>query len=146
MRSNDFIWGASAVNIFNYTLMQEYFASILNLEVGTYYHIANNFHYYEGKHQKLVEMLSECNDVIDESFKYDVSFKNLAEFDDLIKALGEWEQGMRENKSSDLIDFSDDFLNDWAKVLYLKITHNAVEFTNPILNRLAHQYLKTKKK
>lgn len=37
MRSNDFMWGASAVNLFNFTFIQEYFAQILNLEMGEYY-------------------------------------------------------------------------------------------------------------
>lgn len=37
MRSNDIIWGASAVNIFNYTFMQEYMATILGLGVGNYF-------------------------------------------------------------------------------------------------------------
>ena len=30
MRSNDILWGASAVNIFNFTLIQEYFAKLFN--------------------------------------------------------------------------------------------------------------------
>lgn len=37
MRSNDIIGGASAVNIFNYTFMQEYMATILGLGVGNYF-------------------------------------------------------------------------------------------------------------
>ena len=49
MRSNDMLWGASAVNIFNFTFMQEYFAAMLNMEIGSYFHIANNFHFYEDK-------------------------------------------------------------------------------------------------
>ena len=58
MRSNDMIWGASAVNIFNYTFMQEYMAAILGLEVGNYYHFADNFHYYD-RHKEMVEQLSK---------------------------------------------------------------------------------------
>lgn len=47
IRSNDILFGFSAVNVTNFTLMQEYVANILGLPVGTYYHIANNFHVYE---------------------------------------------------------------------------------------------------
>src|SRR5699024_613430 len=58
MRSNDFMWGASAVNIFNFTFILEYFAQILNLEIGDYYHIANNFHYYK-EHEKDLLTISQ---------------------------------------------------------------------------------------
>ena len=65
MRSNDLIWGASAVNIFNYTFMQEYVSAILGLEVGNYYHIADNLHFYE-RHTELVKKLSELKEWNDE--------------------------------------------------------------------------------
>jgi thymidylate synthase len=141
MRSNDFIWGASAVNIFNYTFIQEYFAKMLNLEVGVYYHIANNFHYYEENHQVLVEQLAECKDVKDESYGYKTSFSGLDGFDSLIKELGKWENEIRNKKTKVLLDFKDDFINDWAKVLYLKNFNTKVDFVNPILNQLADTYL-----
>ena len=65
MRSNDILWGASAVNIFNFTLMQEYFAKILNLEVGDYYHVVNSFHYYDEYKNKITALanLNEFNDI-----------------------------------------------------------------------------------
>jgi thymidylate synthase len=47
MRSNDLLWGFSAVNNFNFTFMQEYVSRILNIPIGKYYHIAHNFHIYE---------------------------------------------------------------------------------------------------
>ncbi len=47
MRSNDILWGFSAVNVFNFTLMQEYFASMIGIPLGRYYHKADNFHVYE---------------------------------------------------------------------------------------------------
>lgn len=58
MRSNDFIWGAQAVNIPNFTLMQQYVAKILNVPMGSYYHIVDNFHFYESS-KELVETLAE---------------------------------------------------------------------------------------
>ena len=79
MRSNDMIWGASAVNIFNYTFMQEYMAAILGLKVGDYYHFADNFHYYD-RHKKMVEQLSKVKEVVDEPYIYDKTFRNLEDF------------------------------------------------------------------
>ena len=59
MRSNDIIWGASAVNVFNYTFMQEYMAAILGLEVGEYFHFADNFHYYD-RHKESGSLGKPC--------------------------------------------------------------------------------------
>ena len=58
MRSNDFIWGAQAVNIPNFTLMQQYVAKILNVPMGSYFHVVDNFHFYENS-RELVETLAE---------------------------------------------------------------------------------------
>lgn len=58
MRSNDFIWGAQAVNIPNFTLMQQYVAKILNVPMGSYFHVVDNFHFYESS-RELVETLAE---------------------------------------------------------------------------------------
>jgi thymidylate synthase len=141
MRSNDFIWGASAVNIFNYTYIQEYFAHILGLEVGVYYHVANNFHYYEATHQDLVEQLAQSQVESDESYKYATTFKCLDDFDKMIRSLGMWEDDLRNERTSELIDLNDDFMNDWAKVFYLKNLGINAGFLNPILNKLAERFL-----
>jgi len=136
MRSNDFIWGASAVNMFNYMFMQEYFASMLGLEVGEYYHIANNFHYYDTRHHNLVEKLALIENVSDDFFCYDKKFRSLDDFDMLLKKLGQWEQGLRTDLINELEDFEDDFFNDWAKVLFQKVKKQSVDFVNPILTKL----------
>ena len=136
MRSNDFVWGASAVNMFNYMFMQEYLASMLDLEVGEYYHIANNFHYYD-YHKELVEKLASIEHVTDASFCYNKKFHSLEDFDRQLKELGNWEQNLRNGQTEELYNFSDDFFNDWAKVLYFKVKSQTVEFSNPILNRLS---------
>ena len=96
MRSNDLIWGASAVNIFNYTFMQEYFSQMLGLEVGEYFHIANNLHYYD-YHKSLIEELASLQNVKDDSFCYEKNFHSLEDFDRQIKKLIEWEDNLRTN-------------------------------------------------
>lgn len=143
MRSNDFFWGASAVNIFNFTFIQEYFAKILGLEVGNYYHIVNNLHYYE-EFQKKIENIAEVADYKDEFFSYNKSFGSLKEFDANLAKLEYFEDDLRKNKVNEFVDFEDDFFNDWAKVLIaFHYPNKTVEFENPILNELSsYSYLK----
>lgn len=141
MRSNDFIWGASAVNMFNYMFMQEYFAHILGLEVGEYYHIANSFHYYDSRHRDLVEELASIEHVQDDFFCYNKKFHTLEEFDSQLQKLGKFESGLRSGQINEICHFDDDFFNDWAKVFYSKIKKQSMEFVNPILNKLSSQSL-----
>lgn len=135
MRSNDILWGASAVNIFNFTFMQEYFARILNLEVGDYYHIANNFHFYEDKRIH-IESIAKVKTCTDESFKYNYSFSTLKDFDKLLLKLNQEEFKLRNNSIPEVMDFEDDFFNDWYKIIYRYHTKTKVDFANPILNSL----------
>ena len=139
MRSNDFMWGASAVNIFNFTFIQEYFAKLLNLEIGSYYHIANNFHYYEN-HKKQILEISRVDETEDDGFAYSKSFSSLLEFDEQVKKLKNAEEKLRINELDKLIDFEDDFFNDWFKTFYAYNTRNHTEFTNPTLNKLFNKY------
>jgi thymidylate synthase len=136
MRSNDFFWGASAVNIFNFTFIQEYFANILGLEVGCYYHIVNNLHYYKD-FQKKIEILANLEECKDEHFVYQKTFSNLAEFDTKISKLEKFENELRKSGGKKLINFDDDFFDDWAKVLFAFHTkEKSINFANPILSQL----------
>ncbi|MCF2221565.1 thymidylate synthase [Chryseobacterium sp. PS-8] len=136
MRSNDFIWGASGVNIFNFTFIQEYFAQILNLPIGEYYHIVNNFHYYEQFKQQ-IEELASIDDIHDECYHYQKGFNNLDEFYTRIKLLEKMEHELRVGMHVKLIDFDDDFFNDWAKVIYSFYNKSInLNFSNPQLNSL----------
>lgn len=138
MRSNDILWGASAVNIFNFTFMQEYFAKMLNLEVGEYYHIANNFHFYEDK-GPIIESLAKVKHVKDVSFNYQCSFSSLGEFDRLLGILGEEESKIRNDKRGVSVEFGDDFFDDWYKILKYFYTKEHAEFVNPVLNNLLNK-------
>lgn len=133
MRSNDLIWGASAVNIFNFTFMQEYFAAILGLELGSYYHIVNNMHFYESK-RKIVEEIAATQNICDSHFEYAKTFNSLESFDLLLKELSEEEHKMwLESNNYKHHVFNDDFFQDWYNILYFKITHNKVDFVNKTL-------------
>lgn len=148
MRSNDIIWGASAVNIFNYTFMQEYMAAILGLEIGNYFHFVNNFHYYENyksnyNYESMINELAKLtiSEEYDEPYIYDKTFKNLEEFDNLIKILSFEEEKIRLGKEYSYYKFSDPFFCDWYNVLYLhkKNKKEELTFLHPSLNKL---YLK----
>lgn len=145
MRSNDLVWGATGVNIFNFTFIQEYFAQILNLKVGAYYHMVNNLHYYEN-FQNSLKKWADLDTPTDEGHEYKKTFKNLAEFDEKIKSLEEYEKQLREDRKNTLVDFGDDFFNDWAKVLYLfHCPNEKIKFVNPILQTVARKKLSDKR-
>jgi hypothetical protein len=47
MRSNDVFWGCTGVNVPNFCLLLMLVAAATGLEVGEYYHTADNMHIYE---------------------------------------------------------------------------------------------------
>lgn len=137
MRSNDMLWGASAVNIFNFTFMQEYFAALLGMEIGNYYHIANNFHYYDDK-RDVLECIADVTDYIDIPYEYHKNFQSLDDFDSQVRRLSCEERQMRlPNYIYKPEFFEDDFFRDWYSVLLHKNNKNIdVDFKNPTLKNL----------
>ena len=45
-RSNDAIWGLLGANYVHFSILQEYMAARLGVEVGQYHHFTNNLHFY----------------------------------------------------------------------------------------------------
>lgn len=136
MRSNDFIWGASAVNIFNYTFMQEYVSHMLNMEIGNYYHIANNFHFYE-RHIGLLKQLANLKNVNDDNYYiYEKSVNSLEDFDANINLLSINETKFRSKDFSNANVFESDFFNDWSNIFKKVNGNQSVVFKNPVLNLL----------
>lgn len=45
-RSNDAIWGAYGANAVQFSVLQEYIANMVDVNVGTYCQVSNNFHAY----------------------------------------------------------------------------------------------------
>ena len=45
-RSNDMIWGAYGANVVHMSVLQEYIAAALGVEMGTYYQVSDSFHIY----------------------------------------------------------------------------------------------------
>lgn len=52
-RSNDIVWGAYGANAVHFSVLQEYVATLIGVEVGVYYQVSNNFHVYEDIWQKV---------------------------------------------------------------------------------------------
>ena len=118
MRSNDLIWGASAVNVFNYTFMQEYVAAILGMELGNYFHIADNLHYYD-RHYEVVHALATITEWDEAPLSLEKGFNSLQEFDSLVTKLSTEEQAMRLNiEKYKECEFDDEFFQHWYEVLY----------------------------
>lgn len=139
------VWGFSAVNVFNFTLMQEYIAAMVGVPVGSYFHKADNLHVYQ-EFLPLVEQVAKKEIGTFPSgtnFTYTPTYKSLKEFDYLIKQLSSFESMCREgvvskNELRGALDsmFQDELFSDWAKVIFRYWTKETVEFKNPLLNEL----------
>lgn len=46
-RSNDMIWGMLGANVVHFSMLQEYMAACIDVEVGMYHQITNNLHAYQ---------------------------------------------------------------------------------------------------
>lgn len=53
-RSNDAIWGAHGSNAVHFSILQEYLAQRIGLEMGTLYQLSNNYHAYTGMFEKII--------------------------------------------------------------------------------------------
>ncbi len=59
-RSNDMIWGTYGANVVQFSMIQEYVAAHLNIDIGKYYQVSNSFHVYlDGPGGKLWDKLNE---------------------------------------------------------------------------------------
>lgn len=138
MRSNDLLWGFSAVNVFNFTMMQEYVAWMTGLPVGKYFHIADNLHIYEDYIGKLKRILSYEESYINETeAKLEsllvtgaIKTRSVDVFDSYIALIRKVEDNLYKAKSGDDEEYLNaasaamhtlikcpDFFSDWAVVL-----------------------------
>jgi len=54
-RSNDIIWGAYGANAVHMSMLQEYMATAIGVDIGTYYQISDNYHAYGEIYEKTLE-------------------------------------------------------------------------------------------
>lgn len=71
MRSNDIYLGLP-YDIFAFTMIQEYVASMLNVELGSYYHHVSSLHYYTKDEKKIERII--CNGSNNTQRSYDLSY------------------------------------------------------------------------
>ena len=57
-RSNDMIWGAYGANAVHMSVLQEYVAASLSVEMGPYYQVSDSFHVYQNKEWDKVKHLT----------------------------------------------------------------------------------------
>ena len=137
IRSNDIVWGFSAVNVFNFTLMQEYVAMMVGVPVGQYFHYADNLHVYED-FVPLVEQMAKENiqDYPSGHFYYNQDIHDLTKFDEEVFTLSNFESLLRKGELSVVVQESDLF-KDWATVIERKWNRSCDrKFINPLLNKL----------
>ena len=56
-RSNDLIWGAYGANVVHFSMVHEYVAAMVGMELGIYYQVSNNAHVYRDVWDPLSEKL-----------------------------------------------------------------------------------------
>jgi thymidylate synthase len=101
-RSNDLIFGLCGANAVHMSMLQEYMATRIGVEVGSWYHLANNLHVYD-MHYHLLNVSS-----LAPSVKYPAQMPLVRDwwvFDDEVKAFCEGDMG----------PFSEPFLQSVAR-------------------------------
>lgn len=128
MRSNDLWWGFSAVNVPNFTLMQEYVSMVLGVEMGSYYHMADNFHVYEPFFIKAKELYENNKHKMNRihSGDYDIQIGNndrltFEELDQEFFYLRELEAQLWDEEELSMEPPTIPFFKDWFRVIELKI-------------------------
>jgi hypothetical protein len=61
-RSNDMLWGALGANAVHMSMLQEFMAGAVGVDVGRYWQVANNFHAYSEFFTKKAGILNEVMD------------------------------------------------------------------------------------
>lgn len=62
-RSNDLIWGACGANAVHFSILLEYIAGMAGYEMGEYWQVSNNLHFYLNHIQMLYERTGLAGDV-----------------------------------------------------------------------------------
>ena len=68
-RSIDAIWGGLGANAVHMSMLQEYLAGMIGMEVGQLYHVANNFHAYPDVFEKIRGLQEHAQDGFSEAKK-----------------------------------------------------------------------------
>jgi hypothetical protein len=87
-RSNDLIWGLCGANAVHLTVLHEYLAAMIGVEVGSWTHMTNNLHVYTEPHGHLVKQQDYYS--AKQEHRYPNTFplvKNVAQFNEDLSRL-----------------------------------------------------------
>ena len=124
-RSNDIIWGAYGANAVHMSMLQEYIASAVNVPVGKYYQVSDNYHAYQEIFEKLLESF-ESKDYFDfyaqkrliEANPY--TSKQVSTYPMVNTDIESWDidlLGFLDRRPFEKITYEDSFFNDVAAPL-----------------------------
>lgn len=105
-RSNDAIWGCYGANVVQFSILLEYVAACLNVEVGTYRQFSNNFHVYKN--------LPNFDDMVPGVDVRDLYSRGLVQHHKLVSvSIAEWNEDLEKFMSDPLGDalYADPFFN-----------------------------------
>jgi len=117
MRSNDIIYGTT-YDIQVFTLLQEFIATKLEIDVGTYYHITGSLHLYDNLKTKAEKIIN--------SKSYFLPWpKMTSEFTNNFNKILYYETTIRENYSDSIID---EIFNQFTNEFTLSFLTNLIIF------------------
>ncbi len=87
-RSNDAIWGAYGANVVHFSILQEYLALAIGVEVGRYYQVSSNWHIYDNEVYRRVAPIADRPNVnpYDDGLPIIPLFEDRERFDEEVKA------------------------------------------------------------
>lgn len=120
MRSNDIFLGFP-YDIFNFTMWQEYVSCKLNIDIGTYTHIANSLHFYEKDREKIIRA-----SLVEELKENEMKKMPKEDLEEQLSLLYEIEEKIRNKQEYDISKQNDYFS---------KITKELEKYNNKIRMR-----------
>jgi len=102
VRSNDAVWGYSSVNVYEWTVLQEILANMLNVEVGKLFYYTSSMHIYEKHYAKAASLIKTYAELPElPVFGFNIgknSFdKYFGEVERLVKCVNDFEYGTMES-------------------------------------------------
>lgn len=166
IRSNDIMWGASAINWFEWSVMHQLVATSTDSEIGMLNYYADSFHLYERhfeRAQKIVDSCHEFTDMYASGFISSKLYANHITLDAELDHMFSIENRARSRELAEvkeLQSLKDPFLRECAYMLYIYDCYlnendelmtrylNAMHVNNPLsdLRLAALEYIVRSKK
>ena len=118
MRANDMYIGILS-DLFSFTMLQEFIANRLEIEVGEYYHIVGSSHIYEPNWENANRVINSSKKFLDYQMKFPrMSTKNLVQDIETVLVHEKLLRENREKLTPDLVDMIP-VSNYWKQVIML---------------------------